>query len=149
MNLKLSKTCSIAGVWLVVIMTPVIFFHSEKVINAMDTDKSKGKPVIMMGSDALSDTEISQLERQALKGSAETAFRLYKYYEHSHINFSESLYWARIAAENGHPNGQYALGFRLRNDPDPRNRQRARFWLERSAANGVSLAVELLKEIPE
>ncbi|HXH11320.1 MAG TPA: hypothetical protein VNP04_16355 [Alphaproteobacteria bacterium] len=95
------------------------------------------------------EAELPSLKHEALKGSPDAAFRLSLYYESVRLDFKEGLFWTQIAAENGHPSGQYNYGFRLRNDPDPRNRLRARFWLERAAENGVSLAVDLLKELSE
>ena len=43
--------------------------------------------------------------------------------------------------------GQYNLGFLLRDDPDPRNQRRARYWLKRAAEGGDETAAQLLKEI--
>jgi hypothetical protein len=97
----------------------------------------------------LSEYEVKLLQDKALKGSPEAAYRLYFYYAIYRKDHSEKLYWVRIAAENGYPGGEYALGFELRNDPDPRNRQRARFWLKRAAKHGEKLAASLLKELPE
>lgn len=97
----------------------------------------------------LSAREIEEFQREALRGCPKAALRLYAFYESVRMDYAESLYWLRIAAENDSSVGQYNLGLALRDDADSRNRQRARFWLERSAANGDSLAQELLKEFRE
>lgn len=115
----------------------------------MPNNDLSGIPVMGNQAYVLSGDEIRALQDQALKGSPESALRLHLFYEFVRLDFAESLHWVRIAAENGDPVGQYNLGFKLRNDPDPRNRIRARFWLERAAKNGDSLAAKLLKELPE
>jgi TPR repeat protein len=98
---------------------------------------------------SLTDNEVQRLADEALGGTAEGAFRLYLFFELVKGDHLEALFWLQIAAENGHPIGQYNFGGMLRKDPDPRNRQRARFWFERAAENGVSGASERLKEISE
>lgn len=103
--------------------------------------------IIGVHSLIIPEAELASLEHEALQGSPDAAFRLHRYYQSVRLDFKEGLFWAQIAAENGHPVGQYNLGFILRNDPDPRNRLRARFCLDRAADNGVSLAIDLLKEL--
>jgi TPR repeat protein len=105
--------------------------------------------------------EIPSLESEALRGSAVAAFRLHSYFEMVVLDYREGFYWASIAAENGHPVGQYTLGFILADDShasligrdDPkqrkRDRERARYWLRRAADNGNQRATELLHEIGE
>ena len=61
----------------------------------------------------LSEGEIKILQGKALKGSPEAADRLYLYYELDRRDNTETLFWEKIAAENGSPKGQYNLGLRL------------------------------------
>jgi len=113
----------------------------------MANDNSKERFVRLGSGYHLTETEVKVLQDEALRGSPEPAFRLHLYYELDREDRAESLFWLRIAAENGHPGGQYSLGVRLSEDRDPRNRQRAIFWLERAAANGEELGVDLLNRL--
>jgi hypothetical protein len=127
----------------------VIAGYRGCISNMAGTDSQDSLWVIGVHSLIIPDVELPKLEREALKGSPDAAFRLYRYHQSVRLDFKEGLFWAQIAAENGHPVGQYNLGFLWRNDPDPRNRLRARFWLERAAEKGDSLAVDLLRELSE
>lgn len=99
----------------------------------------------------LTEHQIKLLEDMALRGSPGAAFRLFLCYEKYEYkkDHSKSLYWVRIAAQNGHPQGEYNYGLKLKDDPDPKNRLRAGFWLQRAAKQGVKEAEALLKEISE
>lgn len=113
------------------------------------TDEGIRKTLIMGNQSlVLAESEIKTLGQQALRGSPDAAMRLFLFYKFVQQDYAESLFWIRIATENGDPDGEYNLGFMLRDDPDPRNRQRARFWLERAAKHGEPLAEDLLKELP-
>ena len=104
-------------------------------------------------------SEIAHLELEALRGSRDAAFRLYQHHEFVKLDYKAALYWVSIAAENGHPIGQYAFGFMLSDharaevlgrgtaEERVRDRERAVFWLKRSAENGNERALELLEEI--
>jgi TPR repeat protein len=97
----------------------------------------------------LSDTEVKALQDKALNGDPKAAFRLSLFYDIYRRDYKEGDFWTMIAAENGDPSGEYNFGFKLKDDPDPKNRQRAIFWLKRAAKHGVKLAVSLLKELQE
>ena len=116
-----------------------------------DVANNELKHTYVMGNESLvlSDAQIKALEPQALKGSAEAAERLCDFYDFIRNDYAESMFWAQIAAENGGHINEYNYGFMLRGDPNPRNQQRARFWLERAAKNGDKKAEELLKKLPE
>ncbi len=140
-------------------MSKVIFIFLTgliMVMTAISVDRqgfateAKEKLVRLGDGYALSDDEVKIMTDKALKGDPESAFRLSLYYEFAKRNHTESDFWLKISAENGHPVGQYNLGIGLLlDDPDPRNRQRARFWIERAAANGNSRAKERLKNLPK
>ncbi|MHB8068856.1 MAG: SEL1-like repeat protein [Desulfobaccales bacterium] len=100
------------------------------------SDDSKEKLVRLGEGYFLSEAEVEVLKNKALGGAPEPAFRLSLFYEFYKRDYKESNFWEVIAAENGHPIAQYNLAARLTDDPDPRNRQRARFWLERAAKSG-------------
>ena len=97
---------------------------------------------------SLPGPEIQKLEREALRGVPETALRLHLFYEFEQKDPIESFYWARISAQNGDPMGQYEFGIMLSKDSDPKSRQRARFWLKKSAENGNEQAEHFLKSLP-
>jgi TPR repeat protein len=88
---------------------------------------------------SLTEAQINKLQGEALAGSPEVALKLFFYHKYFSLNPEESLYWARISAQNGDPVGQYEYGVLLSMGSDPRSRQRANFWTER--------AVEALKKL--
>lgn len=95
------------------------------------------------------ERELPILERQALLGSAEAAFRLQTHYDWA-LDYSKSIFWGTLAAENGNQVGAYNLGYRLSESPDPKQRLRARFWLESAKNRGGEagvLAASLLERI--
>jgi TPR repeat protein len=49
---------------------------------------------------------------------------------------SEAIFWATIAAENGHQGGMFNLGYQLSQSRDPKQRLRARFWLNKLVLSG-------------
>jgi hypothetical protein len=65
------------------------------------------------------------------------------YYEFVKIDHT----WATIGAENGRADGMYAAGFYLAHQEGRENAIRARFWLERAKAAGVTLAEGALREL--
>lgn len=97
---------------------------------------------------AIPENDLPHLENEAIEGSPDAALRLHLYYEVAHVDLKKSLFWARIAAENGSPVGQYDLGLKLQNNPDSRSRKRGNFWLKRAAENGHERALELINKLP-
>lgn len=95
--------------------------------------------------------EYIEVEQQALDGSAEAALRLERQYAMT-ARYSEAIFWATIAAENGSSLGVYQLAYTLAYSPDPKQRQRARYWLKKLIAAGGELgkdAKSLLKDLDE
>lgn len=95
-----------------------------------------------------------QLEKEALNGSPEAAFKLHNYYKFYLRNIKESMYWAQIAAENGHAKGMYNYGFHLFNYSNllgldslnvVRAKRRAYFWFKRAEENGICASFWLHK----
>ena len=109
--------------------------------------KDANRPIAGNEAFIIPEPDLPKLEADALSGSQEAAFRLYLFYEFVRLDPKQSLFWVTISAENGHPVGQYNLGVKLTNDKDLRNRQRALFWLRRSADQGNQRAVELLHQL--
>jgi TPR repeat protein len=112
---------------------------------------NNGQPhwVMLNQSLKLSDAEIRDLEPKALGGSTEAALRLCNFFDFIRMDHNEAMFWVQIAAENGGHISEYNYGSMLYEDPNPRNRQRARFWLERAAKNGDEKAKILLRKLTE
>jgi TPR repeat protein len=111
---------------------------------------SKGNPGPQSSREyILSEAEIQKLEHEALQGATEAALRLHFFYEYEHLDPAKSFFWAHISAQNADPMGQFEFGVMLSKDPDPKNRQRARFWLKKAADNGNALAGHFLKGLPD
>ena len=121
------------------------YYLSEDEIKQL---KDEGLKMHMARVYNLSEDEIRTLQEEALKGTPEPAYRLFLFYELYKRDSIEGNFWAVVAAENGNPVGQYNLALRLNADPDPRNRKRARFWLERAANNkDKGIAEKAVKEL--
>lgn len=120
-------------------------------IKAAEDPREKIVPMLARMGEAynFSDTELKVLQDKGLQGDPEAARRLFLYYDLYKRDYKEGYFWKMIAAENGNPSGEYNYGFVLKDDPDPRNKKRAIFWLKRAAKHGVTLAVSLLKELGE
>lgn len=92
--------------------------------------------------------EYPEVERQALDGSAEAARRLTTMYLIAG-QLAEAIFWGSIAAENGSQVGAYNLGHILAESPDPRQRRRGRFWLERSVTAGGEIGRDAALELEQ
>lgn len=95
--------------------------------------------------------EYASVEQQALEGSPDAAHRLAVQYE-ALMQYTETIFWGTIAAENGSQVGAYNVGFRLAHSPDAKQRLRGRYWLKKVAATGGDtgrLATSFLRELDE
>jgi hypothetical protein len=104
------------------------------------------RPVKTVGGNedlVISENELPVVREEALCGSGQAAKRLSLYYEFVKIDHT----WATIGAENGRADGMYAAGFYLAHQEGRENAIRARFWLERAKAAGVTLAEGALREL--
>lgn len=110
-------------------------------------DEQKNKPILPSASFNIKKSELPKLEKEALLGSPDAAFRIYQFYEMYLFDRNKGFYWLTIAAENGHPIGQYNLASDLLEEENSTNQLRARFWLKKAALAGDKEAVNLLKKI--
>jgi hypothetical protein len=85
------------------------------------------------------DSEIHQVELQALKGSGEAARKLTNHYEFGVYYPKKAAYWAQIGAENRDPVSEWNYGNLLQEDPDPLAQIRATYWHDRAKKDGVDL----------
>ena len=117
------------------------------------TMSGQGKPIPGIQGLVIDEKDLPSFEQKALDGNPESARRLSSFYDMVRNDRKQAVYWAMIAAENGSVVGQYNLGFLLRDDPDPKNRRRALYWLKRVSKSGdqhaADMAIQLLKEISE
>lgn len=94
----------------------------------------------------LSEAQVIIFSPKALKGDADSASRLTRHFYQ--LDAVQGAFWEQIAAENGDTVGQFNFALNLLENKDERSRMRARFWLERAAANGASPALDLLGQLP-
>jgi TPR repeat protein len=94
-----------------------------------------------------SKEDLPSLRVQAMQGSAAAAMRL-SLWHMTVMEKEDDLFWTRIAAENGSAVAQYNLALKLLADQkSDLNMIRAKFWLEKAAANGDQYAKEKLDSI--
>ena len=72
------------------------------------------------------DSEYGEVERRALEGAAEDAFRIAGQLE-TGFQYDKAMFLGAVAAENGSQIGAFNLGHLLSQSPDPKQRIRARF----------------------
>jgi TPR repeat protein len=125
----------------------IIFISGELIMSCKD-DKQKNEPILPVNSFHIDKSELPKLEKEALLGSPEAAFKLFQYYEYYMIDNKQSLYWVTISAENGHVIGQHNLAYMLYvNNNGVKDILRSHFWVKKSFSAGNKEALELLKEI--
>jgi TPR repeat protein len=93
--------------------------------------------------------ELPALKVQAMKGSPSAARMLARHYMKLPDGENTFEFWSRIAAENGSAAGQWNYAVSLEKEKDSLSRIRARFWIERAAAQGDAMARNRLKNEQE
>lgn len=130
-----------------------ILLFAQAVDNVSDIGEIKSGESITCGERfLLPKTEIALLEGKALDGSPDPAFRLYLHYAFGEQDNNLGMFWLTISAENGQLTAQYNLGSSLSEDPDPKIRRRALYWLRLAAKGGYKRACDelcyILGEVP-
>ena len=87
---------------------------------------------------SISPDKIAIYEKKALDGNGKVAYLLYLHFEASHSS-SRAAYWARIAAENGDRDAQYALAALLFESETPIGCRRAQFWIDRATKTKMEI----------
>jgi len=128
-------------------VTPKVFYFFVFCCLVITCKNNDSIPLNPSDTFNIEQSELPKLEKEALLGSPEAAFKLYQYYSFSKLDNEKSIYWITIASENGHDIAQHTLAYMLMNDSENNNRIRAKFWAKKSANNGNKDALELLKEI--
>lgn len=106
-----------------------------------EPDKMRLEPEQEIQRWRLSEKTLPQFKRAAMRGSPDAAYRLYQY----HADPKEHLFWARIGAQNGHPQAPIALSRLLLKSRESNDHIRAEFWLKKAIAGGNKEAAKLLQ----
>lgn len=90
---------------------------------------------------------VKEMRLMAAKGDPEAAFRLSLHYSSgNNASTEDARFWRQIAAENGHSVAQYNIWFLDQDSSDAVLRERAFFWLRKSAASGFDDAKKQLSK---
>lgn len=90
---------------------------------------AESTPITGAQSFDLTAKQRRQFETSAGKGSATAALQLSKFYSFVRNDTKNEIKWLRRAAELGHGQAQYNLGYVLLHDEDNRNLIEAERWL--------------------
>jgi hypothetical protein len=126
------------------LMTACSQQSQSKVVSTSNPIGCNGDPVAM--SHIMSKEEILEFKRQALLGSDKAANKVAGYYSDTR-NYSESLHWLNISAENGSVEAMVFLADSLNNSNIPEDILRAKFWMERAGRGGAKQAGHLMQKI--
>ena len=110
-----------------------------------ETDKVRPAPEQEIQRWRLSEQTLPKFKQVAMRGSPNAAYKLYEHYTSPHSEPKERLFWATIAAQNGHPKAPYVLGKLMLKSDQPSDQERAIFWLKKAAAAGDKDAIRLLQ----
>lgn len=95
----------------------------------------------------LSSKTLPRFKRAAMRGSQTAAYELFKFYSSVSRTLGEPIFWARIAAQNGHSKAPYTVGTLLLKTGKNDDFERAKFWLRKAAAGGDKNATSLLEKL--
>lgn len=107
------------------------------------------QPVNLNQDLVLTPRQRQTLAVEAMRGSAEAASRISVFYGFVLLNPMEERRWSLIAAENGDPVAQFNVYEDFMNNDTALDRERALFWLRKSASAGYKDAQEKLKRVEE
>jgi len=107
------------------------------------------QPVNLNQDLVLTQQQLQTLAVEAMGGSSEAASKISVFYGFVVLNPMEKRRWALIAAENGDPVAQYNVYEDFMNNDTALDRERALFWLRKSASAGYKEAQEKLKRVGE
>lgn len=107
------------------------------------------QPVNLNQDLVLTQQQLQTLAVEAMRGSSEAASKISVFYGFVLLNPMEERRWALIAAENGDPVAQYNVYEDFMNNDTALDRERALFWLRKSASAGYKEAQEKLKRVGE
>ena len=110
-----------------------------------------GGPIAGVQDLGVATKDIPDLRSQALLGSGDAAFRLYRYYDFVVLDQKQAEYWLAIAAENGNALAQFNYSYKLAKNTNADDQLRAIYWAELVVKNendtsAVDAAKSFLKE---
>ena len=111
--------------------------------------QDRNQPINLNQDLVLTPQERLTLAVEAMRGSPEAATKISVFYGFVLLNPIEERRWALIAAENGDPVAQYNVYEDFINNDTALDRERALFWLRKSAAAGFKDAQEKLKRVEQ
>mgnify|MGYP003919449301 CR=1 FL=1 len=111
--------------------------------------QDRNQPINLNQDLVLTPQERLTLAVEAMRGSPEAATKISVFYGFVLLNPIEERRWALIAAENGDPVAQYNVYEDFMNNDTALDRERALFWLRKSAAAGFKDAQEKLKRVEQ
>jgi TPR repeat protein len=111
--------------------------------------QDRNQPINLNQDLVLTPQERLTLAVEAMRGSPEAATKISVFYGFVLLNPIEERRWALIAAENGNPVAQYNVYEDFMNNDTALDRERALFWLRKSAAAGFKDAQEKLKRVEQ
>ena len=125
------------------LLMSVLWFtsHSAYAQNASE------QPVNLNQDLVLTEPQLRSLAVEAMRGSSEATSKISLFYGFVLLNPVEERRWALIAAENGDPVAQYNVYEDFVNNDTALDRERALFWLRKSANAGYKDAQEKLKRV--
>lgn len=105
---------------------------------------SEDEGVILANTDySLTAQELGRLRVSALEGSPDAAQRIFEYFTFTKRDKKSSEVWARIGAENGSADSQFAMFQLLSISKKVDDHRRALFWLAHAAKGGNRHAVSI------
>ena len=101
-------------------------------------------PEAIYNNDNLTEGELSNLVSAASGGDLAASSRLFRYYMWSQSDCLKAASWVKKVAAAGDPTSQCTLGTLYLICPGMQDTNKARFWYERAAEGGDSLARQSL-----
>jgi TPR repeat protein len=123
-----------------------VFWLASQAVYAQNTPE---QPVNLNQDLVLTQQQLRELAVEAMRGSSEAASKISIFYGFVLLNPIEERRWALIAAENGDPVAQYNVYEDFVNNDTALDRERALFWLKKSANAGYKDAQEKLKRVEQ
>ncbi len=111
-----------------------------------ETERMRLSPETEVRRWIMSRKTLSKFKRAAMLGSPEAAYRLYQHYSSHEKKQKQGLFWATIAAQNGHPEAPFIVGSLMLKSSDRENQERAIFWLRKAANAGNKEASKMLDQ---
>lgn len=105
------------------------------------------EPINLNADLFLTPPQRTALAIEAMRGSSDAATKIALFYGFVALNPVEEHRWVVIAAENGDPVAQYNAYQDFMNYGTELDKERAMFWLRKSAGAGDKYAQEALKDI--